>query len=190
MGFSSNGDGQPNPAPQNSLAEDLGDVADDMRQLYTDFGLRPYRVFSVIIEWTGGELYRGEPRVICEKEFLPTPYIDLRPLYSNYTEAGILQHGDIVMREVSPSITEDQIRELCFNGEPLPKNQQGFIEVTHDRRKGNMPKRRRFVVRGAPWHDAEKFQWVVALSEEDDERNRNGAINQPTLDPPRIFRPS
>jgi hypothetical protein len=38
-----------------SLGEDLIDVADDIRQLYTEFGLRPYRVFLVWVRYTADE---------------------------------------------------------------------------------------------------------------------------------------
>lgn len=190
MGFSNNGKGSPDPDPELSLVEEMSPLVDEMRQLQTEFGTRPYRVFSVITEWSSGELYRGDERVICEKEFLPTPLIDLRPMYSVMSEAGIIQHGDVVMREISPSLTEDQIRELCFNGVDLKPGQQGYIEVVHDRRKGNSPERRRFTVRGAPWHNAEKFEWIVTLSDEEIPRNRDGSLPEKTLNPVTIYRPS
>lgn len=192
MTFSNNGKGNPDPAPQLSLTEEMAELADEMRQLQTDFGQRPYRVFSVTTQWSAGEIYRGDESVICEKEFLPTPFVDLRPMYTTMTEAGRFEHGDIVLREVSPSLTEDQIRELCFNGVELPPGQQGFIEIRYDSRKGGQPERRRFSVRGVPWHDAERFEWVVTLSDEEQPRNRDGSLKQEHLvNPPvDVYRPS
>jgi hypothetical protein len=190
MGFSNNGEGAPNQAPQISLNESFSSLADDMRQMLTDFGMRPYRVFSVITEWSSGELYRGDERVVSEKEFLPTPLVDLRPIYTTMTEAGLMESGDLFMREISPSLTEDQVRQLCFNGEPLGAGQQGYIEIRHDTRKEMLTERRRFTVRGAPWHDAEKFEWVVSLSEEEGARERDGSIEGVASPAPKVYRPS
>ena len=36
----------PDNSPGSSLINEMGSVADDLRQLYTDFGAHPYRVFS------------------------------------------------------------------------------------------------------------------------------------------------
>ena len=190
MAFSDNGKGSPNLAPQLSLVEEQSQLVDEMRQMQTDAGLRPYRVFSVIVEWDSGELYRGKQRVVGEKEFLPTPLVDLRPMYTNMREAGVFEHGDIVLREVSPSLTEAQVGELFFNGAKLPPGQQGYIEVRHDARKGNEPPRRRFTVRGVPWHDAERFQWIATLSDEEPDRLPNGDIVEKTTNPPNIYRPT
>jgi hypothetical protein len=189
MTFSDNGKGEPDLTPETSLVEDSSELVDDLRQLQTDAGLRPYRVFCVVVEWSGGELYRGESSVASEKEFLPTPLVDLRPMYSIMSEAGRFEHGDIVMREISPSLTEDQVNELCSNGAELGPNQQSFIEIRHDARKGNEPTRRRFVTRGVPWHNAEEFEWIVTLSDEDENRGRAGELPDKTLDPIRVFRP-
>lgn len=190
MAFADNGDGHPNPAPQLSQVEESSALVDEMRQLSVDAGQRPYRVFSVIVEWSSGELYRGTQKVVCEKEFLPTPLIDLRPMYTTIREAGVFERGDIVMTEISPSLTEEQVSQLCFNGVHLPDGQQGYIEIQHDSRKGNNPKRRRFTVRGVPWHDTEKFQWVATLTDEEPDRLPSGEFIEKTTDPPRIYRPS
>lgn len=190
MAFSNNGKGSADPAPQLSLVEEQSELVDELRQLQTEFGLRPYRVFSVVVEWDSGELYRGTQRIVGEKEFLPTPLVDLRPMYTLLREAGTFEHGDIVLREISPSLTEDQIKELFFNGAKLGPGQLGYIEVRHDARKGNEPSRRRFVVRGAPWRDAERFQWIATLSDEEHDRLPNGELIEKTLDPPKIYRPT
>lgn len=190
MAFSDNGKGSPDLAPQLSLVEEQSGLVDELRQLQTDVGLRPYRVFSVIVKWDSGELYRGTQSIVGEKEFLPTPLVDLRPMYSVVKESGVFEHGDVVLREISPSLTEDQIRELFFNGAELPPGQQGYIEVRHDARKGNTPRRRRFIVRGAPWHDAERFQWIASLSDEEHDRLPSGELIEKTLNPPTIYRPT
>jgi hypothetical protein len=189
MAFSDNGKGEPVLNPQSSLVEESSELVDELRQLQAESGLRPYRVFCVLVEWSGGELYRGTSRVLSEKEFLPTPFVDLRPMYSLMSEAGRFEHGDVVLREISPSLTEDQVKELCSNGAELPPGQQSFIEVRHDERKGNEPTRRRFTTRGVPWHNAEEFEWIVTLSDEEENRRRDGALPEKTLDPIRVYRP-
>lgn len=158
------------PARHPTLAEELGEVADDLRQLYTDEGLRPYRVFVVVVTWSGGEPDRGEARVESEREFLPTPLLDLRPLRKRNRSGGTVERGQCRLTQVSPTMTEDEIQGLFH----VKRGSQVFVEVRHDERDGNA-KRRRFWVDGAPWRDAEGFQWVVPLAAQQGARSRSGA---------------
>lgn len=165
----------PNPAPDRSLVETLGGVADDLRQLYTDFGLRPYRMFSVVYRWTGGEVGRGEPLVISTEEFLPTPNVSPRGVRGALREAGLVERGDVTVTQISPRYTEDQVRTL-FHCLPLPPGLEGFIEVTVDSRDGESP-RRRFTVIGVPARDADRFEWVATMTRQDASRLRDGQPN-------------
>ena len=167
----------PNPQPQLSLVESMGPVADSMRQLLTDFGMRPYRVFSVVVNWSGGEEGRGVEQVIQETELLPTPLVDLSRLRAPMTQGGRAEQGYYVMEEVSSQFTEDDIRTL-FHVQPLPKGKIGYIEVRMDRRDGEA-KRRRFTVRGVPQRRADEFDWRVNLSSQDQARLRNGQPDRP-----------
>ena len=54
----------PNPMPSLSLVESLGYVADDLRQIYTNLGARPYRINAVVVRWTGGAIGRGKQEVV------------------------------------------------------------------------------------------------------------------------------
>ena len=164
----------PNPQPERSLVEDMQPIVDDARQLNTDFGLRPYRVVSVVVRWTGGERGRGDPVVESEKEFLPTPKVKdySASLDGELKAAGITDRGTIRLSEISARYTEDDLDAL-FHLQPLPKDREGFVEVRHDRRDGET-KRRRFVVEGVPFHDAENFQWVCRLLAQDPDRTRAG----------------
>lgn len=165
----------PNSAPSASLVESFGALVDDLRQLYTDVGLRPYRMFSVTYRWLGGEIGRGEPVVVDETEFLPTPKISMMGLRGDPKSAGLAERGDIRVTEISPRYTEDQIFSL-FHCSPLPKGYQGFIEVTMDARDGSSP-RRRFSVFGVPSREADKFQWSTQLVRQDASRTRSGEPN-------------
>lgn len=163
----------PSPSPGRTLVEDLGELADDLRQMYTDFGLRPYRVWSVTYRWTGGGIGLGEMVLASETEMLPTPKFTTT-VKRKPQDAGYVERGDAKLREISPRYTEDQVRSL-FHREPLPKGFQGFIEVRIDERDGNA-QRRRFTVSDVPYRDAEKFEWVATLTKQDADRDRAGRV--------------
>lgn len=161
--------------PEASLVEDLGEVADDLRQLNTDFGLRPYRLFSVVSRWTGGSKGRGTQVLVQETEFLPTPEVaNVDRLAGQLGSAGLNEVGTIRVTELSPRLTEDDIRDL-FHIQPLPQDQEGWLELRIDRRDGSTT-RRRFVVKGAPMRRADEFDWHVKLFEQDVRRSRAGAF--------------
>lgn len=172
----------PNRAPGRSLVESLGGVVDDLRQLATDFGLRPYRVFSVVVKWTGGSSGRGDAVVASERELLPTPkLVDTTGLRGEASPAGAFNRGSIRLREVSPRYTEDDVRAL-FHTQPLPADTDGFIEVRIDSRDG-ITERRRFVVRSVPFRDAQRFEWVVPLESQQGDRSRSGEVSDDTKSP-------
>lgn len=160
--------------PSCSLVESLGDTVDSIRQLYTDFGLRPYRVHSVVYRWTGGSVGRGVPEVISDREILPTPYLrETSGVAGELRTAGLVERGIVRLEQISPRYTEDEVRGL-FHVTPLPGDQQGFIEVRIDARDGST-ERRRFIVRGIPYRDAGGFQWRAGLLRQDEDRTRSGA---------------
>jgi hypothetical protein len=158
-----------------SFAAELAETADDLRQLASDFGLRPYRVFSVRIRWSGDTVGAGEPRVVLEEEFLPTPRVNLERLRREAREpGGYVERGLIRMDRVSARYTEDQIDALCV-GRDAPENEERLIEVRIDGRTGEEPTRRRFAVAEAPFLRAEGFEWIVRLTPQDDARKRDGS---------------
>lgn len=171
----------PNPRPDASLANSLGALADDLRQMYTDFGLRPYRLFSIVTEWSGGEYGRGEERLVSEVEMLPTPRVSLAGLRGSLSDGGLRERGTLRVDQISPRYTEDDIYSL-FHCHPLPPKYTGWIEMREDARDGDAPPRRRFVVIGTPARMADKFEWQVDLTQQDPSRNRLGRLNR-TGDP-------
>lgn len=159
-----------------SLVEDLADIADDIRQLATDFGARPYRAFSIIVSWDGGEVGKGDQRIESETEILPTPNVDISNIRYNVTTGGWTDDGFVKMYEVSPRYTQDEIRELFYRD--MESTEQSFIEIRMDPRHGCEPVRHRFVVSGLPFYDATGFQWVVTLKVQQEERNRDGSLSE------------
>lgn len=171
--------------PQDNLTEDLGEVADGMRELLTDFGQRPYRVFSVIYSWSGGEEGRGELDIVSEREFLPRPLVDIRQTRNEMTAAGQRSKGSAKLIEVSPRMTEDEIRHFAPTA-PLPKGQFSFIEIRMDARDGTQVVRRRYTVKDTPYRNAEKFWWEVPLTAQQQRRTRQGELSTPQLYPSRL----
>ncbi len=167
----------PLAAPELSLVESLGAVADDIRQIATDLGARPYRVFSVVYEWSGGEPGLGDACVASQEELLPTPKLGLEGLSREARAAGLVERGVMTLSEISPRYTEEQIRQLLADGSTLPRRFQAFVEVQMDRRDGDDQPRRRFAVMGVPSRDAENFQWTARLLRQDAQRLPDGKPN-------------
>lgn len=159
-----------------SLFDDMGDVADDLRQMLTDFGARPYRVFCVVVSWNGGEVGRGDQEVLAETELLPTPLIDLSSVRYVVTSAGRTDNGYTKLYEVSPRYTQDDVEHL-FHRE-LGPGEQSFVEVRMDGRDGTKPVRHRLTVSGVPFRDSDGFQWVVPLMIQQENRTRDGQLSE------------
>lgn len=176
---------RPNTLPGQSLVEELGATADDLRQLYTDFGLRPYRVFSVVVRWSGGASGLGDAVVVAETELLPTPLLkDMKPIRGVSKPAGRNEEGGITLTQISPRYTEDDIRGL-FHTQPLGEALDGFLEVRVDSRDGQTL-RRRFSVKGAPYRDAGKFEWSARLRVQYANRSREGAVQDDVQSPAEV----
>lgn len=172
---------RPNPAPQLSLVESLYGVADDLRQLYTDFGMRPYRVWSVVYRWTGGGDGLGDLELVSELEFLPTPRVDLQPLRSEIKPAGEVTRGTVELSEISPRYTERQITGALLD-RALTAGEVAFVEIRVDARDGATV-RRRVTIADVPWRDPDKFSWRVTGYVQEQARTLDGALPSPTLYP-------
>ena len=161
-----------NPDPARSLVEQLGEVADGIRQLYTDFGLRPYEIRSVIIRWSGGERHRGIPEVISATPLLPTPLIqNIEQLSEELRPSGTVERGIVRLTEISPRYTRDDIMVLFPRA--LAPGEEHFIEATIDDRDG-LTMRLRYVISGIPELEADQFQWAVRMIKQDEDRTRDG----------------
>lgn len=152
------------------MAGGLIATADNLRGLYSSFGLRPYRVYSIVYQWTGGEIGRGERRLLSYVEMTPTPKLtDYSGIAGSPRSGGIAERGNARLTQVSARYTEAQIMGMFF-ANPLAKSQEGWIEVqnAHD---GPDARRRRFAVKGVPYYAAEKMEWRVDLVRQDQDRN-------------------
>lgn len=174
----------PLTCPQSSLTESLGSVVDRMRQLSTDFGQRPYRVFSVVYQWSGGEEGKGDLSIVAENEFLPTPLVDIGSTGKEATPAGTKETGGARMSELSPRYTEDQIEALLPTA--LQDGQFSFVEVRMDARDGSSVVRRRYTIKDTPRRRVEEFDWFVKLTVQQSPRTRAGELKAPMLYPARL----
>lgn len=161
--------GTRNP-PENEWAQTLlGDFAldgclDDLRQINTDLGMRPYRVFLVRTRWSGESRGEGVETVISEEELSPTPKVEpVSSVNRQLLDIGIDEQGSLNVSEISPRYTEFQLLGLTPNGESIPPNETFSWEVTLMRGDGPH-KRRRFLVQGVPSYQAEELQWTVRLN--------------------------
>lgn len=163
--------------PGRSLAAELASTADDIRQLYTDAGLRPYRVFMVVEHWSGGQVGRGKVHT-TETELLPTPKVNVKGSYDGLTAAGRQPKGSVMITEISARYTEDEIVGLFTP--PAKPDQVTFLEVSVDARDGKT-RRRRYTIKNAPQLDAENFQWTAVGVSQSSERTRDGKVTGPRL---------
>lgn len=201
---------------ERTLAENLVPVADGIRQLATDFGLRPYRVFLVWIGYTADEnadglldvdeqgvsaddatVGAGRPYVIAELELLPTPRVGpLGGVRQSLEVVGLTEVGGVMLDQISPSYTEDILMgllpELLDPQHPgqLRAGVQFFYEIQENRpayhqnpmtagaatRVPRRGPRRKFVLGGTPYRQADAFQWSLDLERADGERGRDGEV--------------
>ena len=144
-----------------TLAEDLVGVADDVRALYTEFGLRPYRVWLVWVAWRQDENAdgviddgedridvdergAGRPELLAEIELLPTPRVGpLSGVRQDLDAVGLTERGGLTLDQVSPSYAEDLLMGLLEEfRDPARPNQlkagiSFFYEVQENRQAGH-----------------------------------------------------
>lgn len=160
-----------------SLGQDLVPVADSIRDIATEFGMRPYEVTLVRTRWSGTARNQGVENVVQETVLLPTPLItDLSGVAQINTAIGLDEFGEVLLQEISPSMREEQLRGFGPNGEPIAPNENFYIEVEFPPpgfvdRDGE---RRRFTLKGVPMYFADKFQWQVRLERQRGDRKRSG----------------
>lgn len=151
----------------------LGSVVDRARDIYTQFGLRPYLVRMVKTRWSGGRRGIGTEEVLSEELILPTPLVStLNSLDAEVSPIGNIEQGGIKVEQISSiCYTEDMLMGRDADGEPVPRDQQFYYEIEM---LGQSSIKRRFTPAGAPSLDASKFQWVIELTKSNENRTRDG----------------
>ena len=158
-----------------TLAQRFIPLADDLRNLLTVFGLRPFKVRIVRVRWANGFRGSGAPMVEQELDILPTPSVqDLSTLTEIVQPIGLDEVGTIVVSEISGRFTDEQLRFLDSDGTPPAPDEEIFWEIEYPRLDGQPSIRRRFELRGAPMYFAGRLQWQVRLERSHHDRARNG----------------
>jgi len=158
-----------------TLARQFIPLADQLRDMLTQFGLRPYKVRIVRVQWSGGERGIGTSTVVSELVLLPTPLIsDLTTLTEIVQPVGLDEIGMVQLSEVSGRFTEDELMGRDSDGSPIPADQEFFYEAEFPRPDGKPGVRRRFFPRSAPQYDAGGLQWIVRLEKTHEDRGRGG----------------
>lgn len=138
---------------------------DELRQLNTDFGLRPYRVYLIRTRWSGKRRGEGVETVFSEKEVTPTPKIDqISSLQNQLLDIGLDETGQLTVSEISPRYTETELTGVAQDGAEIPRNETFYWEVDLSRGDLDAKRRRRFVPKTAVYYDAENLQWTVTLT--------------------------
>jgi hypothetical protein len=158
-----------------SLARKFVPIADNLRDLYTKFGLRPYIVRIVRTRWTDAERGEGGEFVVKSLDLLPTPKVsDLSAINEILHPIGLDEVGGIVVTELSGRFTEEQLRGLDDDGSEAARDEQVYWEIEFVRLDGREGERRRFQLSAAPYYNASTLQWSVKLERTHGERTRSG----------------
>ena len=161
---------------QQTLVAEFVPLADELRDMLTSFGMRPYTVHLVRIHWSGRERYEGTATVIADDPILPTPKLtSLDALAEVLHVIGLDEHGSVQVSQISGSYTEDDLRGQGAGGEPVAATDEFFYEIMFPRPDGLPGERRRFSLSGTPIYDAGRLQWTVRLEKADQDRTRDGS---------------
>lgn len=166
-----------------SLANKLAPLADRLRQLNTNFGIRPYRVFLTWTRFGGEERGEGHEKMFARAEILPTPKVSsLDAVSFSIFHAGTLPVGSIRVEEVSAAaFTEDMLRGLKVpdgsyldpDEQKIPEPYDFFYEVVEDGRGDGEPARDRYRLLSKPFRRAGKVDWTLMLERVSPDRTRD-----------------
>jgi hypothetical protein len=178
-----------------TLVSRLIPTVDKIRQLYTDLGLRTYRVFLVVTDWSGGERGRGTMTELARTEILPTPRVDGVTGVSQILHAtGLEEEGSISVSQISVKYSEDDLLgtvplvQDSTDRRTGKKSVEFFWEVVEDRgvcdpTGATTARRRRFTPSGAPELSKDTFSWKINLKKQDIDRSRSGGSGRAKNDP-------
>ena len=160
-----------------TLASCLISVADSVRDIYTQLGLRTYSVKIIRTAWTGGRRGVGIEYIKDSLDILPTPRISsLDELTEVLQPVGLDELGSIRVSEISGRFSEDQLLGRIPDGIPIDKDEQVFYEIEFPRADGISGVKRRFAPRSAPNYEASTLQWSMRLERTREDRARNGDL--------------
>lgn len=159
-----------------TLARGFIGLADSLRDMLTQFGLRAYKVSLVKVQWSGGRRGKGTAVTIQEKVILPTPKIEsLDSLADVLQPVGMEEQGSLTLSQISGTFTEEELRGYSKEGDPIPRDQEFFYEVEFFPNEGEAQKRR-FFPASPPTYFPGKLGWSIRLLKANEDRARNGDV--------------
>ena len=168
----------------NTICQRLGKVADNVRQIATTLGARPYRVFLVWTKWTGKERGEGQENEVARVEILPTPRVQtLDSITFSLYHAGTLPVGSIKVDRISvQAFSADLLTGNYVPGEHedfIPEPYEFMYEVVEDGRGDNPATRSRFRLLSFPNRRATQVDWEIMLERVGEDRNRYAQSQNP-----------
>jgi hypothetical protein len=171
---------------ERSLVERLsrpGGVVDRAREMATQVGARPFRVFLTWTVFSGASRGQGEERVLHRHEIQPRPRVDTSSITRNPMLVGVYPEGSVRVDEVTTALTQDELLgRVLPGGGALPVDQGRvafFVEVVEDGRGDQPAPRGRFRFANMPSRESENMQWVLILAPVSDPMKRDGQPERP-----------
>jgi len=149
------------------LVDGLIPDIDELRgDLHGDFGVRPFRVYTVLRQWDGGAIGDGSS-TDTEIELTPAPKV--MPFDADFKyelrHCGLDQAGSIMLKEVSLSYTYEELtgKPVTAGAEgELPDGAEWLIKIAEGHGQGQPSYY--FTIAGPPFPDREQdFGWVIRL---------------------------
>lgn len=162
--------GQVHPeSPVRSLADSLGPTCDRIRQIKSDLGFSPYRVFLIHWRWPGKRGI-GRPVEVSRKEILPTPRVqDMSSTTLGLSAFGMTEGGGLFIDRISQRYSEADLQgttpDMADWDRPQTSasNVEFFWEVRERRNTVPPTKPRRYAVSGVPMLNRTGLHWRVNL---------------------------
>jgi hypothetical protein len=159
------------------LIANLSKVADNIRGIAGNMGLRPYEVRIITLRWTGG--YRGEgvPEVVDELLLDPVPLVETINNIDQRLEAfGLDDMGEIQISEISLRYNEDLLLGRDSQGRDPAEDTEVFYEISLRTSVQADPVLRRFTPTSTPTYDPDNLQYTLRLASARGERHRSQGI--------------
>lgn len=158
-----------------TLAASLVPCVDHIRDLYTQFGVRPYQVRLVHTRWSGGRRGQGVEQVVSVVPVLPTPKVEtIESLDRTVNQTGVDEYGQVTVSQISGRYTEDQLLGRNPDTGKIDQDLNFYWEIEFPGRTSNVRIKRRFFPASAPELRAGGFNWVISLGRQSEDRTRDG----------------
>jgi hypothetical protein len=157
---------RPESTTKRNLMQSLGPTVDRIRQIRTNLGCSPYRVFLVHWRWPG-KVGLNKPTEISRIEILPTPKVsDMNGTSYMLAAFGNTEGGGIFLSKISTKFSEDDLTGKTPDLRDLVRTNTGaynveFFYEVHLNQRGSKP--RRYSPSGVPNLNRTGLHWHLNL---------------------------